>query len=537
MRPAAALIALVAAIAACNPNPSPEPSPEPLAADQTLSFAISQDIGDLDPALVSGPSDVDILRNVFSGLYRYDDSLREVPDIATGAPVVSADGLTYTFRIRANARFANGDRVTSDDFLYSWNRAAAMQGDYASMFGPIAGYAGVASARASTLSGLAKLDDTTFTVTLSTPAPYFVKELGLWPFWLVDRNVVASAGEAQWPTKPETLVGSGPFRMTARTPGVSMDFAPVAGWYGGRTTGRLTHVHVQVVADSGSAVAGYEAGAFSLYGYARQTMNQAAAKRYTGDAKLKADLTLVPLGVTSWVGFSLRGGPFAGVEAGRAGRHAFSTAIDRAALVDAVCGAETACQAATGGLISKGLFGYLGDGQDANAKFDAASAKAEYGAWDPTGAKVTGLAVTYDTNPFNKAVCTNLQQQWKKNLGVDVGCAELDRKTFFDQRAGCAYPLFRQGWAADFDDPAAWFPNLFGRAGTGSSGSCYSNPSFDSSVAGGEYAQAGRLLISDVVVADLLYGVQAYVIHPYVKGAGGNAMYDDSWTEIRILQH
>ena len=159
MRPAAAVIALVAAIAACNPNPSPGPSPEPLAADQTLSFAITQDIGDLDPAFTSSPSDVDILRNVFSGLYRYDDSLREVPDIATGAPVVAPDGLTYTFRIRANARFSNGDRVTSDDFLYSWNRAAAMQGDYSSMFGPIAGYAGVASARASTLSGLAKVDD------------------------------------------------------------------------------------------------------------------------------------------------------------------------------------------------------------------------------------------------------------------------------------------------------------------------------------------------------------------------------------------
>ncbi len=540
-------LAIAVAIAACNPtNPTPSPTPTPLAFDQTLSFPIVQDVADFDPALIANPTDVDILRNVFSGLYRFDDQLHEVPDLAAGLPAVSADGLEYTFQIRADARFANGDPITAADFQYSWNRAAAKQGDYAGLFSLIAGYPQVAAGRTAAMVGLTVVDSTTLKVRLVKSAGYFLTLVGLWPFWVVDQKVITAAGEDSWFNRPETLVGSGPFRMTARTPGQSMDFEPVLGWYGGGT-GTLSRVHVEVVADTAAQVSQYEAGVFSLVGYGRQTLSAEAAARYTSDLNLKHELTLVPQGVSFWVGFNLKSGPFAGIERGRAGRHAFSQAIDRSALVGAVCNLETACTAATGGLVSKGLRGYLGDGADQNVHFDAAAAKAEYTKWDPTGARVKGLTYTYDTNPFNKAVCANLVAQWKTNLGVDVRCLEMDRKTFFDQRDGrCAYPLFRQSWAADYDHPQDWFEYLF-VTGAASSGSCYSNPQLDRAVARTEaalpgsddtgYHDAGSMLIADVAFGGLLYGVQEYLVHPYVKGAGGSALYDNSWTSVRILAH
>ena len=527
-------------------RPAPGPIPEALAADQTLSFPIAQDVGDFDPAMISTTADVDILSNVFSGLYRFDQTLREVPDLATAQPAVSADGLTYTFHIRPDARFSNGDPITSSDFTYSWNRAVKRQGDYAGLFSVIAGYQDVAAGKTAQMSGLTKTDDTTLAVTLTKRAGYFLAEVGLWPFWVVDQKVISSAGEDTWSTKPETLVGSGPFRMTARKPGQSMDFEPVAPWYGGKT-GALKHVHVEVMADLAAQVAQYEAGVFSLIGYGRQGLPPAAAVRYTTEAKSTHQLALVPIGTTFWVGYNLRSGPFAGVEEGRAGRHAFSAAIDRAALVAAVCNERTTCIEATGGVVSKGLQGYLGDGADHNVKFDAAAAKAEYQAWDPNGTKAKGLTYTYDSNLFNKAVCDNLAAQWKKNLGVTVGCVEMDRKTFFDQRnAACAYPMFRQSWAADYDHPQDWFDYLF-VSGASSSGSCYSNPNLDRVVAGADaaapgagiadYRVAGFMLVNDSVFGGLLYGVQQYLVHPYVGGAGGNALYDNAWTGVRILKH
>jgi len=542
---AVGLIALLVVILVGGPS-NIQPAQEPLAADQTLSFPIAQDVGDFDPALISNAADVDILRNVFSGLYRFDQKLHEVPDLAVGQPVVSTDGLTYTFHLRQTGRFSNGDPITADDFIYSWDRAAAKQGDYAGLFGVITGYTDVASGKAAHMSGLGKVDDYAFTVTLAKRAGYFLTETGLWPFWVVDRQVIASAGDSVWFTKPDTLVGSGPFRLTARIPGQSMDFQPVAGWYGGKT-GALTRVHVDVTADAAAQVAQYESGVFSLIGYGRQPLAPAAATRYTSDPKLKDQLTLVPAGTTFWIGFNLKSGPFASLDGGRAGRRAFSEAIDRRALADAVCNQKTTCVAATGGVISKGLQGYLGDGVDYNVKFDAATAKSEYKAWDPDGSKVRSLSYTYDTNPFNQAVCENLAAQWKKNLAVTVACVEMDRRTFFEQRNGaCAYPMFRQSWSADYDHPQDWFDYLF-VTGASSSGSCYSNPNFDQAVATADaappasgtagYREAGFMLVNDSVFGGLLYGVQQYLVHPYVTGAGGNALYDFDWTGVRILKH
>jgi len=72
------------------------PARDVLAGDQTLSFPMAQDVADFDPAQISSPADVDVLRNVFSGLYKFDQKLQEVPDLAIGPPTVSANGLTYT---------------------------------------------------------------------------------------------------------------------------------------------------------------------------------------------------------------------------------------------------------------------------------------------------------------------------------------------------------------------------------------------------------------------------------------------------------
>ncbi|TME91075.1 MAG: peptide ABC transporter substrate-binding protein [Chloroflexi bacterium] len=538
-------LAAAAVLASCTFGGSSAPPAEGLAADQTLSFPIAQEIGDFDPAQITSPTDVDVLRNVFSGLYRFDEKLHEVPDLATGFPDISADGLTYTFHLRADAHFSNGDPITADDVLFSWNRAAVKQGEFAPLFSVVQGYQQVAGGRTKTLSGLTKIDDHTVQVVLARAAGYWLTEVGLWPMWLVDRKVVTSAGDDVWFTKPETLIGSGPFRLTAHVVGGSLDFEPVAGWYGG-STGALKHVHVDVVSDPAVQVAGYETGVYSLVGYGRQVLPAVTAVKYATGASLSSQLLLVPAGVSYWLGFNLQSGPFAG-DAGKAGRHAFATAIDRSVLERAVCSAGTSCAAATGGVISKGLAGYLGDGADPNSKFDPVAAKKEYLAWDPKGLKVKGLTYSFDTNPFNTAVCTNLAAQWKANLGVRVGCNDVDRGTFFDQRNGrCAYSAFRQSWSADYNNPQDWFDYLF-VSHASSGGSCYTNPNLDSLVETADarpvalalsyYQAADQLLIGDVVYAGLVYGIQQYLVHPYVKGVGGTALYDFSWTQARILQH
>ena len=540
---AVALGAVTFAATACGGGNT---TSETLAADQTLSFPLVDDVGDLDPAHMSAAVDIDIFRNVFSGLYKFTDDLKEVPDIASGPPNISSDGLTYTFPIRHDVKFSNGDPVKADDFIYSWNRAARIQGDYASVMAPVVGYTDVSTGKATAMSGLTKIDDYTIQAKLSAPAGYWYTEVALWTAWVVDKKAVdGGGGDNTWFTNPTNLIGTGQFRMTARTAKASLDFEAVPNWWGG-STGALKKVHIEVIADQKAQLTKYESGNFSMIGYANGSLTPEDLIRYNADPKLKAELTLKPLARTDWIGFNMKTGPFAGNDAGKAGRHAFSTSIDRAQLVDIACSKGTACSAATGGVITAGLQGYLGDNTDPNVKFDAAAAKAEYKAWDPDGSKVKNLVYTYNATAFNKAICENLASQWKQNLGVTMQCTAQDRASFFAARTKCSYPIFRHSWGADYDNPQDWFDFLF-VTDAGSSGSCYSNAQVDSLVKSAntksltaglaEYKQANQILVDQVVTGPLVYYIHANVVHPWVKGVDGNALYDFYWSDARILQH
>src|ERR1700737_4548627 len=119
-------------LAACGNNTTTSTN---LAADQTLKFPILDDFGTLDPAIADAETDQEIQQNMFNGLTKFDNNLNVVPDLATKMPDVSADGLTYTFTLRKDVTFSNGDKFTSKDVLYSWNRAAAMSGAYGTSYG------------------------------------------------------------------------------------------------------------------------------------------------------------------------------------------------------------------------------------------------------------------------------------------------------------------------------------------------------------------------------------------------------------------
>jgi len=142
LRPLAAIGAIAVLVAACG-NGSTTTSG--LAASQVLKFPVYQTAGTFDPGEADAEVDTEITQNVFNNLWRFDDSLNLVPDIATTVPTqanngISSDGLTFTVHLKSNVKFNNGDAMTSKDVLYSWNRAVALQGAYASNLSAIAGY-------------------------------------------------------------------------------------------------------------------------------------------------------------------------------------------------------------------------------------------------------------------------------------------------------------------------------------------------------------------------------------------------------------
>jgi len=570
VRRLSALAAL--ALLACSNNTPVGNQPTALASDQTLRFPISHELGTLDPAMIQSETDAAIGQNLYDGLLKFDGNLTVVPDIASALPAVSADGLTVTFKLRSDVTFSNGDAVTSADLLYSWNRAAAMQGPFATNFSGISGYNRVATNQATgaslealldkkdpsvTMSGLTAPDDHSVEVKLTGAAGWFGAAIAQPAVagMIVDQKVVKNDFESWW-KKPATLIGTGAFKLAAHTRDQSYDFAAVSSWWG-KPKPTLKTVHLDVVSDAETGLSKYQQGGFDLLGYGAYTLPAADVVKL--QSTQKAQLLLSVKNKSYWVSFNLvadahrpAGGPFT-LDAGKAAhdlRLAFAMSIDRDKLAKDVCGNVT-CVPATGGLIPRGLLGYLGDGSDPLAVFDAVKARSLLLSADPGGTKSKGLADTYaPENPFNKPVAKFLQDQGLANLGVSVTLKTVPHTRFISERLAGDYVMSRDGWAADYNYPQDWFDNLWGKVAGCPDASCatgYDTKAYDQLLEKADseplpasipdYKTLHRQLIDDVVYIPLFYTVDAFVIKPYVLGAGSNNMFDYWWDQIQLVSH
>jgi oligopeptide transport system substrate-binding protein len=554
---------------------SSRPQSTSLAAEQTLKFPLLHDFGSLDPGVSDAESDQQIQQNMFDNLVKFDNNLNLVPDLATTVPQPSVDGLTYTFLLRHDVTFSNGDKLTSKDVLYSWNRAAAMQGAYASNLSAIDGYTPVSANTATgstleallekkdpsvTLSGLTTPDDYTVKVKLSAPAGWFLQAIAVAGATgsIVDQNVVKTDFDNWW-TKPETAIGTGPFKMAARTQDQSVEFVAVDGWWGSPKP-TVKKVHLDILADPSAAIAKYELGAYDIYGYGGFSNAPVTdVIRIQGTPSEKEQLLIRPKVSTLWVSFNLVSdskrqarGAFS-LDQGQSAhdlRLAFALAVDKKKLATTVC-SNIACTAATGGLIPKGLTGYLGDDQDPLGKYDAARARQLLQGADPTGTKTHGLTFNYDAgNPVNKATAEFLQSQWKDNLGVDVALQSVPYSQFLSARLNGQYVLSRDGWKADYDHPQDWFDNLWGQLAGCPDSNCtsgYDTKAYDDLVARADaeprdlaladYKRLNQMLIDDVAYIPLVYANGSFLFKPYVRGAGSNNFVDFRWNEIQLLAH
>lgn len=554
------LPALVATACGSGTGSSSSGGGQPLAAVQALHFPIQDDIKTLDPGHVSDAVSIAFVQNVFGGLYRFDDNLKEVPYAATALPDISSDGLTYTFHLRQDVKFSNGDPVTSKDVLYSWNRAARLNDSYGIVYQPVVGYSAVAPASgtptATTLSGLSAPDNYTVVAKLNQPAGYWITELALWTASIIEEKNVPSDTDKTWWTNASTAIGIGPFKLTSYVPKDHLSFANVPNWWNG-STGHLTDVEATVLADQNSQVQKYQAGGFDEVGPADTYPPLDAVRNFQANPTLASQFVNIPGGRSTWVGFNFTTGPFAPAAGNlddpiaMAGRLAFTEAIDRTQLVNVACGpGGITCKPATGGVIPKGLQGYLGDNSDPTAVFNATKAKQDLQTWDPNGTKRQGLVYWFNTSSGNTAIAGNLQSQWQTNLGVHVDTQSTDFPTFLTARQDKKYILFRDSWGADYDNPQDWFDNLFicsqAAIGLGNNdGMC--DKRIDTAVQKAEvengsqsitdFQVAGKQWIADVGGAVLEYGANQYFIKPYVQGGGGNALYDNLWSSISILAH
>ncbi len=204
----------------------------------TLDVCLASEPGTLDPALNSAVDGATMLAHLFSGLAKWtqdsEGKMVIVPDLATELPagVKNEDGtITYTYTLKDDLKWSNGEALTAADFVFAWNRAASAElgADYGYMFEVVKGYADVAEGKEGATLAVEATDEKTLVVTLATDVAYWNELLAFPTYYPVHQATVANEA---WATDPSTYVCNGPYTMTAWEHNSKITLTKNAGYHG-----------------------------------------------------------------------------------------------------------------------------------------------------------------------------------------------------------------------------------------------------------------------------------------------------------------
>ena len=183
-----------------------------------LYYALDTEAKSLDSTVATDGASFTAIAQFVEGLTARDEDGEIALNLAEDAET-SEDGLTWTFKIRDDANWENGDPVTANDFVYAWTRLLKNGGEYSSMFGPDG--ANIVNATAimeGTMEadqlGVEATDDKTLVVHLVTPCAYFLELMNFAVFYPQNEAFIKEVGEDNYATSADNLLSCGPFKVT-----------------------------------------------------------------------------------------------------------------------------------------------------------------------------------------------------------------------------------------------------------------------------------------------------------------------------------
>src|ERR1700682_344890 len=533
-------------VAACGTS---SPTTSSLAKDQSLRVNINTEPNSLSRGQQQYNYEGAIGASISEALLKIKPDLSDATPATASSYSVSSDGLTWTFKIRSNAKWSDGKPVTAADFVYAWQRILdpRLAATYADPFfdGTIAGAADYLSldpvkdadkipAFLAGL-GLSAPDASTFVVKVQAPMPFFKWIASLWMSAPVRKDVVDQYGSAKWATSPTSLITNGQYKVSEMVSKDHITLVPNTNYWGGQPT--VTKIINYEIADDNQAYAKYLNGELDIV-----NVPLANTDLVKNDPKLKNEIKFVPQLTLFWMDYNTRKAPFNNQKA----RLAFSKAVDRNALATNVLKQRST---AADYFIPKGMNGYRPD-LGATQAFDAAAAKTmlTQAVGDPS--KIT-IDFLIRNSTANKQIGEFIADQLQTNLGVKVNQVVIDSKTVTTRLRKHDYQLYVGGWGADYPDDQDWFDIWM--TGSGNVFGGWSNPAYDALVKKADiepdakkrqdyYDQAQKILIDDAGGGFLYQRGYMYLVKPYVQGLTTTAqdftnVGDWFWGKVSLAQH
>lgn len=487
--------------------------------EQVLHRGLSADPSDLDPHIITGLPEINIVSTLFEGLVGEDPvDLHPVPGVAESWDI-SPDGLTYTFHLRANARWSNGEPVTAQDFSNSIRRVLthSLAADYATMLYVLANAAAYHQGVLTDFSqvGVAAPDPRTVRFTLEHPAPYFLSLLthpAWFPVYLPALEKAGPAGQrgSKW-TRPGNLVGNGPFVLTEWKPGevIIVTKSPT---YWDAATVRLQAIHFHPAADVEGEERAFRAGQLHL------TESLPVSKVDTYKREQPGVLKISPFLDTYFYRLNTTRPGLADAKV----RQALALAVDRMAIVEKITrGGQQPAHSFT----PPGVGGYVPPDLLRTNSEQARRLLAEAGF--PGGQGLPPLEIMINSSGNHRAIAEAVQEMWRRELGLDVRINNMEQATLLANRRTLDYAILRSDWAGDYLDATTFLKVFASDSSNNHTG--WKNPDYDRLLNEADRTpdpaarqallqRAEAILLAELPIIPVYYFTTVRLVHPAVHG-------------------
>ena len=484
-----------------------------------LYLGNGQEPQDLDPHTVTGVSEQRIISALLEGLVTENPkTLNPEPGVAKSWNV-SDNGLVYTFDLRKNAEWSNGDPITAEDFVYSFKRVLtpALGAQNAYMLYCMKNAEAYNKGEINDFSkvGVKALNKYTLSIILAKPAPYFLSLLTNMAWFPVNKKVVEKFGKmdqrgSKW-TLPGNYVGNGPFKLKIWEINNVIKVVKNDKYWDAKNV-KLNEVDFSPISDNQAEERSFRGGQLHV----TYTVPTSKIEKYQ---KNKPDIiSVAPYLGTYYYVINVRKTPLNNTKL----RRALSLAIDRKSLAKHVIkGGKLPAYSFT----PPNTAGYTAD---VHVKENVEQArKLLVDAGYPDGKGLPVFEIMYNTSNNSRKIAEAIQEMWRKNLNVKVELINKDWKVYLDTFRTKNYTIAGCSWIGDYADPNTFLDMWVTGGGNNRAG--WSNKKYDELIKEASAAdnnteryilfkEAEDILMEKAPIIPLFYYTSLFLKRPEVKG-------------------
>lgn len=501
------------------------PSGTRLAPNQSIIINNGTEVASLDPHKTEGVPESDVITNLLEGLVATDNFGHLVPGVAQAWQ--QQDNI-WIFTLRTDARWSNGEPVTAEDFVYSWQRLVDPK--TASPYASYLQYAHIlnvdkiiAGKQPPSALGVKALDKQHLQVTLTQPVPYFTAMLAHTALKPVHRQTLEQWGD-KW-TRPEHYVGNGAFTLNNWVVNEKITLKRNPQYWDNANTVIETATFLPISSET-SDVNRYRSGDIDMTNSAIPPELFPMLKKELGN-----QVRVSPYLCTFYYELNNQRAPFNDARV----RAAVKLTLDRQIIAEKIMGqGQIPAFGFTPPFIDGGKFTAPAWFNQTQAERNAAArkllAEAGYSAQKPLS-----FTLLYNTSDQNKKQAIAAASMWKKNLGANVTLQNQEWKTMLNTRHEGNYDVVRATWCSDYNEPSTFLTMLLSDSSTNTG--FYRSPTFDALMAksltaaddaqrADLYQQAENQLDKDSALVPVYYRVSVRLVKPWVGGYTGKDPQD-----------